>query len=128
MKEEEFQSKAHAWSTVFWKWTFISGRLKRVVKVFLGQRIQLENIMIRDLVEALNPDRDNDLIFQGIEILAPEKKKAIPKIRELSKEYQQEKDSARKNGGSPSSQVAKFRNFRVGRGPKVAERQRVGGY
>jgi hypothetical protein len=34
------------------------------------------------------------LIFQGIEILAPEKKEAIPKIRELSKEYQQEKDSA----------------------------------
>ena len=48
---------------------------KELAKYSSEQRIQLEKIMIRDLAEALNLDRDNELIFQGIEILAPEKKR-----------------------------------------------------
>jgi hypothetical protein len=95
LKEEEFQSKAHALVTRFLEVDLHFREVeKELAKYSSEQRIQLEKIMIWDLADALNLDRNNEPIFQGIEILAPAKKEAIPKIRELSKEYQQEKDSA----------------------------------
>jgi len=123
MKEEEFQSKAHALVNRFLEVDLHFREVeKELSRYSSGQRIQLENIMIRDLVAALNPDRDNDLIFQGIEILAPEKKKAIPKIRELSKEYQQEKDSAQER--TAEALRAKWQSLGISGSavvPKVAE-------
>jgi hypothetical protein len=96
LKEEEFQSKAHALGNRFLEVDLHFREVeKELAKYSSEQRIQLEKIMTQDLAEALSLDRDNELIFQGIEILAPGKSAAIPKIKELAKGYQQQQESAR---------------------------------
>lgn len=97
LRGEEFQSKAHALVNRFLEIDLHFREVeKELAKYSSEQRIRLEKIMIRDLAEALNLDRDNELIFQGIETLAPEKKGTAPKIRELTQEYQQQKEAARR--------------------------------
>jgi hypothetical protein len=96
LREEEFQSRAHALVNRFLEVDLHFREVEReLAKYPSEQRIQLEKIMIRDLAEALNLDRDNELIFQGIEILALKKKGAVPKIKELTQGYQQQKEAAR---------------------------------
>ena len=96
LKEKEFQSRARALVNRFLEVDLHFREVeKELAKYPSDRRIQLEKIMIQELAGALNLDRDNELIFQGIEILSPEKKGAIPKIRELSKEYQHEKEAVR---------------------------------
>jgi len=100
-----------------------------LVKVFLRAANPLENIMIRDLVEALIRTAQR-LIFQGIEIPGTGEEKGDPKSGNCQKEYQQEKDSARK--GTAEALRAKWQSLEEISGsavvPKVAEKQRVGGY
>jgi len=96
LKEEEFQSKAHALVVRFLEVDLHFREVeKELAKYPSEQRTQLEKIMIRDLVQVLNLDRDNEPVFQGIEILMPGASAAFPKIRELTEEYQQEKEAVR---------------------------------
>ena len=95
LKEEEFQSRAQALVNRFLEVDLHFREVeKELAKYASEQRLELETIMVRDLAEALSLERDNDLVFQGVEILAPEKGGAIPKIKELTKEYQKEKEGA----------------------------------
>ena len=78
--------------------------------------------MIQDLAEALNLDRDNELIFQGIEILAPKKKGTVPKTKELDAKI------STTEGGGPSENEevlrAKWQSLGISGSavvPKVAE-------
>ena len=96
LREEEIRSKAHALVNRFLEVDLHFREVeKELAKYPSGQRIRLEKIMIQDLAEALDLDRDNELIFQGIEILAPEKEGAVPKIKQLTQGYQQQKEAAR---------------------------------
>ena len=95
LKEEEFQSRAHALVNRFLDVDLHFREVqKELDKYSSKQRIQLERIMVRDLTEALDLDRDNDLVFQGIEILSPDKTGTIPRIKELTNEYQQKRKGA----------------------------------
>lgn len=92
IKEEELQSKAHALANRFLAVDLHFREVeKELAKYSSAQRDQLEKIMLADLVETLDLDRDDDLIFAGIEILSPETKKTILKAKELMGEYQKEK-------------------------------------
>lgn len=102
LREEEFQSKAHALVARFLEVDLHFREVeKELAKYPSEQRTQLEKIMIRDFVQALNLDRDNELVLQGIEILRPGTSAAFAKVRELTKEYQKEKEAAlQKTAGS----------------------------
>ncbi len=92
IKEEELQSKAHALVNRFLAVDLNFREVeKELAKYSSAQRDQLEKIMLADLVETLDLDHDNDLVLTGIEILSPEKKKAILRTKELMGKYQEEK-------------------------------------
>ena len=97
LKEEELQSRGHALVNRFLEVDLHFREVEKELARFSSeQRSQLEQIMLRDLAAALNLDRDNGLIFQGIQILAPDKTEAIPRIKELAKEYQEKSAEARR--------------------------------
>ena len=123
LKEEEVHTRAHALVNRFLE---VDLHFREVEKE-LGKcpaelRRQLEKIMVRDLAEALDLDRDNGLVFQGIQILAPDKTGAIPKIKELAKEYQEQSAEARRT--TAEILRAKWSNLGISGSavvPKVAE-------
>jgi len=75
IKEEELQSKAHALVNRFLAVDLHFREVEKELEKYTSdQRGQLEKLMLADLVETLALARDNDLTFEGIEILSPEKK------------------------------------------------------
>jgi len=123
LKEGEFQSRAHTLVNRFLEVDLHFREVeKELAKYSAAQRSQLEKIMIRDLAAALDLDRDNELIFQGIGILAPEKTGKIPKVKELSKDYQEKKKEAQ--GKMAEVLRTKWANLGISGSavaPKVAE-------
>ena len=100
LKEEEFESRAHALVNRFLGVDLHFREVARDLEKYSSeQRARLEKIMIQDLAAALSLDRDNDLIFQGIDILAPEKKGVVPKVRELAEAYRREKEKVLRETG-----------------------------
>jgi hypothetical protein len=95
LKEDEFQSRAHALVNRFLEVDLPFREVeKELAKYSAGQRNQLEKLMVRDFAEALSLDADNELVFQGVETLAGEKKGTIPKVRELTREYRERRGEA----------------------------------
>jgi hypothetical protein len=93
LKEEELQSKAHGLVNRFMEVDLHFHEVKKELdKYFPEQRSQVEKIMLTDFLGRVDLDRNNDRIFQGIEILAPEKKKPLLKLKELIKEYAAQKE------------------------------------
>lgn len=93
IKEDEFQSRAHGLVNRFLEVDLHFREVdKELAKLLPEQRAQMEKIMLQVLAESLDLDRKNDLVFQGIEILAPEKKKNIAKIKKLMEEYRSQKE------------------------------------
>lgn len=93
LKEEELQSKAQSLVNRFLEVDF---HLKEVEKD-LGkyspdQREHLEKLILHYLSEAVQLDRDNDLIFQGVEAFQKESKNTIKKIQELIEGYHRRKE------------------------------------
>jgi hypothetical protein len=123
LREEEFQTKAHALVNRFLEVDLHFREVeKELAKSPPEQRRRLEKIMIRDLAEALTLDRNNELVFQGIEILAPERSGAIPKVKELTKEYQQKEAGAQRKTAEVLRE--KWENLGISGSavvPKVAE-------
>jgi len=96
LKEEELQSKAHGLVNRFLEVDLHFREVeKELAKYSPEQRSQVEKIMIEDFAARMDPDRNNELIFQGIEILAPDKRKTILKGMELIKEYLTQKEKER---------------------------------
>ncbi len=93
LKEEELHSKAHSLVNRFLEIDF---HLKEVEKELAkhdpDQRTQMENLMVQYLAEALQLDRDNEPIFQGIETLREGRTAAIGKIRSLIQAYRERKE------------------------------------
>ncbi len=95
LKEEEFESRAH---TLVNRFLGVDLHFREVAKELekysSAQRARLEKIMIQDLAAALSLERDNEPVFQGIEILAPEKKGVAAEVKELIGRYRREKEEA----------------------------------
>jgi hypothetical protein len=64
---------------------------KELSKCDPHQRGQLEKLVFQYLTEAIELDRDNDLIFQGIESFQEKSESLIKKIRELIEGYRKRK-------------------------------------
>ncbi len=88
LQEEELHSKAHNLVNRFLEVDFHLKEVeKELSKYDPPQRGKLEKLMFQYLTQAIQLDRDNDLIFQGIEFFRENSKKIIKKMRELIEGY-----------------------------------------
>jgi len=92
IKEEEIQSRAVGLVNRYLEVDF---HLREVEKEFArvdqSQRPHLEKLFLQNLVEALNLDRDNDLILRGVETFHPASAWTAGKVRDLVRKYQDRK-------------------------------------
>ena len=93
LKEEELHSKAQGLVNRFLEVDFHLKEVEKdLAKYDPGQREHMEKLMLHYLCEAINLDRDNDLIFQGIEAFKKTGKTAIKKIRDLVEDFRQRRE------------------------------------
>ncbi len=93
LKEEELHSRAQGLVNRFLEADFHLKEVEKdLAKYDPGQREHLEKLMLHYLGEAITLDRDNDLIFQGIEAFEKKSKNTIKKIRELIEDYRQRQE------------------------------------
>ena len=93
LKEEELHSRAQGLVNRFLEVDFHLKEVEKdLAKYDPGQRKHLEKLMLHHLVEAITLDRDNDLIFQGIEAFEKERENTIKKIRELVEGYRRRQE------------------------------------
>jgi hypothetical protein len=93
IQEEELRSKTHGLVNRFLEVDLHFREVeKELAKYSPEQRSQVEKIMLADFGARLDLDRNNELIFQGIEILAPDKGKMLLQGKELIKEYLTQKE------------------------------------
>jgi hypothetical protein len=112
IKEEELHSRAHALVNRFLEVDFHFREVeKELAKYAPEQRGLLEEFMLRDFAEALSLERDNELAFQGIQTLAPDRAGPIPRIRELAREYRQKSEEA--TGKAAEALRAKWANLGI---------------
>jgi hypothetical protein len=89
MKEEEVQLKAVGLVNRFLEVDFhLRDVEKELAKFDPQQRKHLEQLFLQHLIEAMNLDRENDLILQGLEALLPKSAWAVKKIKDLVQRYQ----------------------------------------
>ena len=92
LQEEELHSKAHNLVNRFLEVDFHLKEVeKELSKYDPHQREKLEKLMFQYLIEAIQLDRDNDLIFQGIESFQGKSKSIIKKMWELIEGYRKRK-------------------------------------
>ena len=92
LKEEEVHSKARSLVNRYLEVDFHLREVeKEIDRVDPTQRQHLQDLFLQYLTEAIGLDRDNDLIFQGIESYRRGSKNAIQKMEDLIQRYQQEK-------------------------------------
>jgi len=98
VKEEELQAKAVGLVNRFLEVDFHLREVERELAKFdPQQRRQLERLFLQNLIEAMNLDRDNALILQGLETLLPASAWTIKKIKDLIQKYLEKKqDELRK--------------------------------
>jgi hypothetical protein len=93
LKEEELRTKAQGLVNRFLEVDFHLKEVEKdLAKYDPGQREHMEKLMLHYLYEAIKLDRDNDLIFQGIEAFDKTSKNTIKKIRELTESYRQRQE------------------------------------
>ena len=93
LQEEELHSKAHSLVNRFLEVDFHLKEVeKELSKYDAHQREQLEKLVLQYLTEAIQLDRDNDLIFQGIESFLVKSKSIIKKMKELMEGYGKKKE------------------------------------
>jgi hypothetical protein len=93
LKEEELHSKAHSLVIRFLEVDFHLREVEKdLAKYHPEQRAHMEKLILHYLYEAIDLDRDNDLIFQGIEAFQKGSKNTIKKIRELIEGYRQRQE------------------------------------
>lgn len=98
MKEEEIQSKAVGLVNRFLEVDFHLREVeKELAKFDPQQRKHLERLFLQNLIDAMNLDRDNALILQGLETFLPTSAWTVKKIKDLLQKYlEKKKDELRK--------------------------------
>jgi hypothetical protein len=95
LKEDEMQAKARSLVNRFLEVDFHFKEVeKELLKFTPAERTPIEKLMRRYLAEAIQLDRDNDLIFQGIETFRKESQPLNRQIQELIKNYHEQKEKA----------------------------------
>lgn len=95
IREEEMRGKAQSLVHRFLEVDFHLREVeKELAKLDPDQRNQLEKLIIENLSAALDLDRDNELIFQGLEYLRKESSPLLRQIKDLLKDYQEQKEKA----------------------------------
>ncbi len=93
LKEDEIQGKARSMVNRYLEVDFHFREVEReLARVEPAQRQILEKLFVQYLSEAIDLDRDNDLIFQGIGTFREGSKRSIQKMRDLILKYQGRKD------------------------------------
>jgi len=93
LKEEELHSKAQGLVNRFLEVDFHLKEVEKdLAKYDPGQRERMEKLMLHYLGETIQLDRDNDLIFQGIEAFEKKSQNTIKKIRDLIEGYRQRQE------------------------------------
>ena len=93
LQEEEMQTKAHGLVNRFLEVDFHFKEVeKELARFSSNQRKELEGLLIQYLGEALQLDKDNELIFQGIETLREGRKRVVQRIRDLTKIFQVQRE------------------------------------
>jgi uncharacterized protein YdiU (UPF0061 family) len=93
LKEEEFQSKAQGLVNRFLEVDLNFRDIeKELSKYDSTQRTKIEKLMLRYLCDAIHLEKDNTLIFQGIEKLNPASQKLTAFLQELVSSYQRQKE------------------------------------
>ena len=112
LKEEEIQSKAHGLVNRYLEVDFHLREVERELDRFdSAERQYLEKLFIQYLAEAIDLDRDNDLIFQGFESFRVGSKGSIQKMKDLIQSYQEEKD--REYSKIEKDLLSKFERLRI---------------
>ncbi len=95
LKEEEIQAKARALVNRYLEIDFHLREIEReLAKQDQPQREQVESLFIRYLCEAIDLDRDNDLIFEGIESFRKGNEVTLQKMKALIRDYRERKARA----------------------------------
>lgn len=95
LKEEELHAKARSLVNRFLEVDFHLKEVeKELSKLPPGERTQVETLMGRYLAEAIQLDRDNELIFQGIDAFREENQSLKRQIQQLIRDYQERKEKA----------------------------------
>ena len=93
LKEEELHSKAQGLVNRFLEVDFHLKEVEKdLAKYDPSQREHMEKLILHYLCEAIQLDRDNDLIFQGIEAFEKKSQNTIKKIRELIEDYRRRQE------------------------------------
>jgi len=93
IKEEELYSRAQGLVNRFLEADFHLKEVEKdLAKYEPGQREHMEKLMLHYLRDAIHLDRDNDLIFQGIEAFDKTSKNTIKKIKEVVESYRQRQE------------------------------------
>ena len=93
LKEDEIQGKARSLVNRYLEVDFHPREVERELgKAEPTQRQVLEKLFVQYLSEAIDLDRDNDLIFQGIETFREGSKRSLQKMRDLIQKYHERKD------------------------------------
>ena len=110
IKEEEIQSKAVGLVNRYLEVDFHLREVeKELAKVDPSQKQHLEELFIQNLTEALNLDRDDDLILQGLETFRPASAWTVKKIKDLIQKYQdRKKDEFRKTEADLSAKLERL--------------------
>ncbi len=95
LKKEEMESKARGLVNRFLEVDFHLKEVEKELSKFSPEeRGQIEKLMKEYLAEAIQLERDNDLIFQGIVTFGQESQSFKRDIQQLVKDYQEQKEKA----------------------------------
>lgn len=94
IKDEELRTKAQSLVHRFLEVDFHLREVeKELAKLEGNQKKILEQLIWQQLIEAIDLDRDNDLIFEGLASLRPGSSPLIKQVKNLLTEYQEKKNS-----------------------------------
>lgn len=92
LKEDEIQTKAHALVNKYLEVDFHLREVERELARFdPPQRHLLERLILQNLIETIDLERDNDLIFQGILSFRDKSQSSIARMKDLILRYRQRK-------------------------------------
>jgi hypothetical protein len=112
LREEEIDQKARSLVTRYLEVDFnFRDCEKELSRIDPEQRPQLEKRILHEFGGAIQLDRDNDLIFQGIEALQPKAAGPLGELKSLLKRYREKRE--REYRQTEENLQARFASLRI---------------